>query len=92
MAGHLVTYRSDLLVLLPYRDVIIPHPQKRIISFAIPHPICTPFNNYYYPIRTNPQGQTTPDVDPDLTIASSHAYKLLLQKILIIGWDVALCI
>jgi len=58
---------------IPYRDVIIPHPKKNIISFAIPHPICTPFNNHYYPIRTIPQGQATPDVAPDLTIASLHA-------------------
>jgi hypothetical protein len=49
----------------------VPYP-KIIISFAIPHPIRTPFNNYY-PIRTNPQGQTTPDVAPDLTIASLNA-------------------
>jgi len=46
-------------------------PQKN--SFAIPHPIRTPFNHYYYPIRTNPQGLTTPDVAPDHTIASLHA-------------------
>jgi len=46
---------------------------KKINTFAIPHPIRTPFNNYYYPIRTNPQGQTTPDVAPDLAIASLHA-------------------
>jgi hypothetical protein len=52
--------------------VQIPHPQK-IISFAISHPIRTPFDNYYYPIRTNLQGQTTPDVAPDLTTASLHA-------------------
>jgi hypothetical protein len=48
---------------------------KQIFSFAIPHPIRTPFNNHYYPIRTNPQGQTTPDVAPDLPIiASFHAF------------------
>jgi hypothetical protein len=46
---------------------------KKINTFAIPHPIRTPFNNYYYPIRINPQGQTTPDVAPDLTIASLNA-------------------
>jgi hypothetical protein len=46
---------------------------QKNFSFAIPHPIRTPFNNYYYPIRTNPQGQTTPDVAPDLAIASLDA-------------------
>ena len=45
------------------------------IYFAKPHQFRTPLNNYYYLIRTNPQDQTTPDVAPDLTIASLHAWK-----------------
>jgi len=45
-----------------------PAPQKEVFSSAIPHPIRTPFNKYYYPIRTNPQGQTTPDVPQTLPL------------------------
>jgi hypothetical protein len=52
--------------MLPFRTL-------KKYCFANPHQIRTPFNNYYYAIRTNPQGQTTPDVAQDLTIPSLHA-------------------
>jgi len=64
-------------------------PQKKTFSFANPHQIRTPFNNYYYPIHTNPQGQTTLMWPQTLPLLHYMHGSLLLQKILTTGWAVA---
>jgi len=75
-----------LLFMLSYTYIIYhskcrsSHTLKKIISFANPHHIRTPFNYNYHQIRTNPQWQTALNIDPDLTIPSIHAWKFTFAK------------